>query len=145
MKRKIIPFFYLLFGTLTLLSCKDEVVSTITEESVKDVEGTWKIVSLTRNGEELVNRIDCSKFRITFKGDGTYTLLDKLAFAVSGPGTYKLSDPRYPYSLVLTQQNQSAETIKFQFPVVAGNRQLSLTFSQGCSGNTYQYNFIREN
>ena len=144
MKRKIFAF-YLLLASLTILSCKDEVATLVTDESLKDVTGTWKVVSLTRNGEELATRIDLSKFRVTFKADGTYTLADQLAFAVGGPGTYKLNDPQYPYSLVLTEQAKSPKTVKFQFPVIEGKRQLSLTLSPGCTGNTYQYNFSREN
>lgn len=145
MKRRIFAIFYLLLATLTVLSCKDEVAATITDESVKDVTGTWKVTSLTRNGEELAQRIDLSKFRITFKSDGTYSMQDKLAFVVANAGTYKLNDPQYPYSLVLTEQSKTAQTVKFQFPVVEGKRQLSLTLSPGCAGNTYQYNFVREN
>lgn len=145
MKTKIFTLFYLLLASITIFSCKDEVMQTITDESVKDIAGTWKVVSLTRNGEQLAQRLDLSKFSITFNPDGTYTLQDKLAFAVSGPGTYKLSDPKYPYSLELTQQSKTAQTINFQFPVIEGKRQLSLTLSPGCTGNTYQYNFVRAN
>jgi len=145
MKRKIFAIIYLLLATLTVISCKDEVATAIADESVKDVTGTWKVISLTRNGEELAQRVDLSKFRIVFKADGTYALQDKLAFAVSGPGTYKLNDPQYPYSLMLTEQSKTGKTVKFQFPVIEGKRQLSLTLSPGCTGNTYQYNFVREN
>jgi len=145
MKRKIFIVFYLLLATSTLFSCKDEVAAVIADESVKDITGTWKVVSLSRNGEELSQRIDLSKFRITFKQDGTYTLQDKLAFAVSGAGSYKLNDPQYPYSVVLTEQGKTAKSVKFQFPVIEGKRQMSLTLSPGCTGNTYQYNFVKEN
>lgn len=145
MKSRIFIVFYLLLATITVFSCKDEVAAVITDESVKDITGTWKVVSLSRNGEELSQRIDLSKFRIIFKSDGTYTLQDKLAFAVSGPGSYKLNDPQYPYSVLLTEQGKQAKSIKFQFPVIEGKRQMSLTLSPGCAGNTYQYNFVKEN
>lgn len=145
MKSKIFRIFYLLLTAITLFSCKDELAEVITDESVKDITGSWKVVSLTRNGEELAQRIDLSKFRIIFKPDGTYTLQDKLAFAVAGPGSYKLNDPQYPYSVVLTEQGKSAKSIRFLFPVIEGKRQMSLTLSPGCAGNTYQYNFVKEN
>lgn len=145
MKRKIYMLFYLLLGSITLQSCKDEIAATISEEPVKDIAGTWKIVSLTRNGEELAQRIDLSKFRVSFKADGTYTLQDKMSFPVSEPGTYQLNDPQYPSTLVLSPQNKTGKNVQFTFPVVAGKRQLSLTFSPGCASNTYQYNFVREN
>lgn len=145
MKIKILSIFYLLLGTMVLFSCKNEVVDLITDEPVKDISGTWKIVSLTRNGEELSERIDLSKFKITFNPDGSYSLQDKMAFTVSGPGSYQLNDSQYPSGLVLTEQDKAPQKMTFQFPVVAGKRQLSLTLSPGCEGNTYQYNFVREN
>lgn len=145
MNRKAFSFFCLLVTVLALHACKEETAATITEEPIKDITGTWRVVSLTRNGEELAQRLDLSKFKINFKSDGTYVLQDKLAFPVTDGGTYKLNDAQYPAGLLLTQQGQQAKAIKFQFPVVAGKRQLSLTFSQGCAGNTYQYNFTREN
>ena len=145
MKRKKYIIFYLLFTLLTIASCKSEIADTITDETVKDISGTWKVASLTRNGESLTQRIDLSKFKVIFKSDGTYTLEDKLAFAVSDPGTYSLNDPQYPYSLILTPTGKEAEKISFQYPIIEGNRQLSLTISPGCTGNVYQYNFVKEN
>ena len=145
MKRKLRPFFHLLFVSTLFFSCKEEIISSVTEEPVKDIAGTWRVVSLTRNGEELTERMDLSKFRISFKDDGTYTLQDRIAFAVSEAGSYKLNDPQYPSSLLLTQPNQATQSVNFQFPVVQGKRQLSLIFSPGCAGNTYQYNLVKEN
>ena len=145
MKRKIFKLFYLLLVTITSISCKDEIANTVTDEMKKDITGTWKIVSITRNGEQLSQRIDLSKFKIIFKADGSYTLEDKMAFAVDGPGVYSLNDLQYPSGLILTEQGKPEETVKFQFPVVEGKRQLSLTLSPGCEGNVYQYDFAKEN
>ncbi|WP_432711790.1 DUF5004 domain-containing protein [Pedobacter sp.] len=145
MKRKLFKFFYLLLGAMVLLSCKDEMAATITEEPLKDIAGTWRIVTLTRNGEDLSQRIDLSKFKILFDANGNYTMQDKMAFVVSEPGSYKLNDPQYPSGLILSPQGKTAQSIKLQFPVIEGKRQLSLTLSPGCAGNTYQYNFVREN
>jgi hypothetical protein len=145
MKRKLFKLFYLLLGAIVLVSCKNEVADLITEEPVKDITGTWRIVSLSRNGEELSERLDLSKFKIIFNADGSYTLQDKMAFTVSGPGSYTLNDSQYPSGLILTEEGKAPEKMTFQFPVIAGKRQLSLTLNPGCPGNTYQYNFVREN
>ncbi len=134
---------YLFLGILILTSCKEEVSTTVSGESVKDITGKWEIVSLLRNGEDLTERMDLSKFRIVFNADGTYTLEDRFAFIVDGPGTYNLSDPQYPFGLVMTPQAQPEAKAKFQFPVIKGERQLSLTMSMGCASNTYQFNFKR--
>ncbi len=130
---------------IVLYSCKNELLNTITDEPVKEITGTWKIVSISRNGEQLEKRLDLSKFRITFNADGSYTLKNKFAFAVSEPGSYTLNDPQYPSALIMTQQGKETGKVKFQFPVIEGKRNMSLTFSPGCEGNTYQYDFIREN
>lgn len=134
-----------MLGLMILASCEKEVGSAVLDESVKDITGKWKIVSLTRNGEDLSERMDFSKFRIIFNADGTYTLEDRFAFIVDGPGTFKLNDPQYPFTLTLTPEEAVEATAKFQFPVVEGDRQLSLNVALGCTSNIYQFNFEREN
>jgi len=146
MRNKILTkILSLFFGITVLSSCEKDLSAGFTDETVKDITGKWKIVALSRNGEDLTERMDLSKFRIVFNADGTYTLEDRFAFIVDGPGTYSLSDPQYPFALILTPQSQPEAQAKFQFPVVKGKRQVSLTMSPGCSGNTYQFNFEREN
>jgi hypothetical protein len=135
--------FYLLIGVLLMTACKKQNLG-ITEETAKDIAGTWKIVSLTRNGEDLTQRMDLSKFRIIFNANGSYSFQDKMAFVVNDPGTYQLDDPQFPFGLVLTPQSKSATKIKFQYPIINGKRQISLTISPGCTTNTYQYNFEKE-
>ena len=145
MKNRVLnKIIFSLLGLLVLASCQKEVSTVAYDESVKDITGKWKIVSLTRNGEDMTERVDLSKFRLVFNADGTYTLEDRFAFIVGAPGTFKLSDPQYPFSLSLTPQGAAAATIKFQFPVVKGKRQLSFNMSMGCVSNAYQFNFERE-
>lgn len=144
MKNQLLPKILYTFLAVLLLSGCESDVNLITEEPVKDITGTWKIVRLTRNGEDLTERLDLSKFRIIFNADGTYTLQNGMAFVVSEPGTYELGDPQFLFSLTLTPQNQPEEEIKLQFPVINGKRQLSLTLSPGCTSNVYQYNLERE-
>ena len=145
MKNKI--FLNLLYAMLIMFSvaaCKKESV-VVADEGVKDIIGAWKIKTLVRNGEDLSARLDLSKFRIIFNADGTYTFVDKMAFVTNEPGTFSLDDPQYPFELVITPQTQTATTLKFQFPVIEGKRQLSLTLRPGCASNIYVYNFTREN
>lgn len=146
MKPKIfIKICSLLLSLVVLTSCEKEISTAVPDEPVKEITGKWKIVSLFRNGEDLTERMDLTKFRINFNPDGTYTLEDRFAFIVSGPGSFRLSDPQYPFSLILTPQGAEQTMVDFQFPVVAGKRQMSLNMSLGCSSNTYQFNFEREN
>ena len=136
----------LIAGLTGLSSCEDSMSNMATEETEKDITGSWNVVRLTRNGEDLSARLDLTDFRIDFNPDGTYTLADELPFMADAPGTYRLSDPRYPFALILKPDGSDADVVaNFQFPVVEGKRQLSLSFSLGCESNTYQFNFEREN
>jgi len=142
----IIPVVFLAAAILTLSSCEDEISDVATTEAVKDITGSWKVVQLTRNGEDLSQRLDLTNFRISFNADGSYTLAEELPFIADAPGTYKLSDPQYPFALILQPEDASEEVeATFQFPVVKGKRQLSLSFSLGCESNAYQFNFERQN
>jgi hypothetical protein len=144
--KQLLLFAFVAFGYLFHASCEDEMASVVTDEPVKDIAGSWKVVQLTRNGEDLSQRLDLSDFRIDFKEDGSYTLANGLPFVLVGSGTYTLNDPQYPFSVLMTADGGPEQTaVKLQYPVVRGKRQLSLSFSLGCAGNTYQYNFEREN
>lgn len=142
----VLPAVLLVVGLTGLSSCEDGISDMATAETVKDITGSWKVVQLTRNGEDLSQRLDLTDFRIDFNPDGTYTLADQLPFIAHAPGTYKLSDPQYPFALILKPEGVQEDVVaSFQFPVVKGKRQLSLSFALGCESNTYQFNFEREN
>ncbi len=142
----LLPAVVIVVGLAGLASCEDEISNMSTTETEKDITGSWKVVQLTRNGEDLSQRLDLTDYRIDFNPDGTYTLSDQLPFIADAPGTYRLSDPQYPFALILTPEGVQEDVVaRFQFPVVKGNRQLSLSFSLGCESNSYQFNFEREN
>ncbi|WP_245893035.1 DUF5004 domain-containing protein [Parapedobacter indicus] len=142
----ILPAVLLAFGLTALSSCEDGISNVSTAEAAKDITGSWKVVQLTRNGEDLSERLDLTDFRIDFNPDGTYTLAEQLPFIANAPGTYSLSDPQYPFALILRPEGVQEDVVaRFQFPVVEGERQLSLSFSLGCESNVYQFNFEREN
>lgn len=137
---------FTVFGLVALSSCEDEMSKILTEEPVKDITGNWKVVQLTRNGEDLSKRIALENLHIHFKADGTYTVSEELPFVVNDPGIYTLNDPQYPFSLILKPEGEATDIpVRLQFPVVKGERQLSLLFSLGCSSNSYQFNFERQN
>ncbi|MGO3108895.1 MAG: DUF5004 domain-containing protein [Sphingobacterium sp.] len=131
---------------LVMSSCEDEISKISSgDEPIKEIAGKWHVVQLSRNGEELSERMDMTNFSIEFKPDGTYSVAEQLPFMLQGSGNYRLNDPQYPFSLLMSAQDDGQElAVSMQYPVVKGERQLSLSFSLGCSGNTYQYNFERE-
>ncbi|MDP4210271.1 MAG: DUF5004 domain-containing protein [Bacteroidota bacterium] len=121
-------------------SCQKDIATIA--ESTKNVVGSWKIVQLTRNGEDMTTRLDISKFRIIFNADNTYTLQDQFSFLVTNPGTYSFDDPQYPFFMKFLPQNSTSESkVNFDYPIVNGQRQIRLKFSPGCSKNAYEYYF----
>lgn len=122
---------------IMLASCKAERVLPV-RESVKDITGSWQVIKATRNGTDLTNIIDFSKFRVNFK-DGAYTLANQLPFLVNKDGAYTLDDPNYPFKITFIATGSQPVSTAFTFPIVNGKRQLSITFSPGCPGNSYIY------
>lgn len=115
------------------------------EESEKVIDGTWKIARVTRNDADITALMDFSRFRLTFNADNTYVIANYLPFAVKENGTWRLDDPQYPFYLTL-DENGAPEALKldFNYPVVNGQRIISLSFSPGCHSNVYTYVFERE-
>lgn len=144
--KSIITFFMMINMFLLFISCEDASLQIPVEESIKTITGNWKVSQLIRNGEDLTKRLKTNNYTINFKEDGTYVVSNQLPFIVSGVGTYSLNDPQHPFSLILKPNDSASDIeVKFQFPVVNGKRQLSLSLSLGCTSNTYQYNFDRLN
>ena len=124
-----------------LSACRKETKATL-REPLKDISGSWKIVKLVRNGEDLTSRIAFSDFRIVFSKDSTYSFIGKAPFIVNQSGTYGLDDPQYPFFISFTTKDKAIrDTLSFIYPIVDGQRQISLNISPGCSSNTYNYVF----
>jgi hypothetical protein len=119
------------------IGCKPENKLSTTEP-VKGINGTWKIVDATQNGTNLMSFFNFSDFRITFT-DSSYALDSLLPFVVSKNGKWAFNDPQYPFAIIFTPTDSAGVTTPLQFPVVGGVRNLVLTFSPGCTQNSYQY------
>jgi len=113
-------------------------------EASKSVDGTWKIVKALRNGTDLTSRFDFSHFSITFK-DSSYSIDSLVPFAVEKNGTYRLDDPQYPFRMYIKQQDSSEKPIDIQYPFTDGVRSIVISFSPGCTSNTYQYTLQKIN
>lgn len=124
-------------------SCKTEAIITV--ESAKEIAGNWRVTQASRNGTDITEKFDFSGFSITFNEDGTYRLQQPLPFIVSESGSFALDDPQYPFQISFTAANSDgAVSSSFEYPIVAGRRNLLLTFSPGCGSNTYRYTLIRD-
>ncbi|MCW3094311.1 MAG: hypothetical protein JWP81_5380 [Ferruginibacter sp.] len=128
---------------LVNFSCKKENTA-IPPEPVKTISGSWKIIKALRNGTDLTNRFDFSAFRINFS-DSTYTIENLVPFIVSKNGKWNFDDPKYPFKISFTAQNSVEKGSTMLYPVVDGVRNIIISFSPGCTLNTYQYTLQKVN
>ena len=129
--------------SLVFFACKPEMLIAPSEPA-KDLSGSWQIIKATRNGTDLTMRFDFSRFRIRFT-DSTYTIDSLVPFIVNRSGKWAFDDPTYPFTLSFQATDSSAKTSPLLFPVTGGQRNLTITFSPGCSANTYQYTLQKAN
>ena len=137
---------FLLLPILVLLFNSCHRSEMLVPEPVKDIAGEWRIIKAVRNGVDITTLTDFTKFRIRFTTDLQYTLENPLPFVVSKNGSYSLDDPKYPFRINFSQTgiNDPVSTT-FTYPVVNGKRNMSFTFSPGCTANTYLYTLERLN
>lgn len=132
----------LLLVAVLYTSCKKENTKR-PAEPVKQIDGSWKIIKALRNGTDLTNRFDFSKFRISFS-DSSYTVTEPVPFLVSKNGNWSFDDPDYPFAVYFRATGEPEATSTVQYPVVKGVRNLILSFSPGCTSNTYEYTLEKE-
>lgn len=147
MKSKKILSLVVSFALLFFNSCdvfKDKEIVEYSE-SVKSLDGSWQLKSVSRNGVDISNTMNFSQFRMNLNSDGTYTLDNYLPFSVKQDGTWKADDPQYPFNLLLKENGSNTEVnIKLKYPIVDGKRIVAITLSPGCLSNTYQYVFEKK-
>lgn len=114
-------------------------------ESAKNLSGTWKLQTVTRNGIDITKSMDFTRFQLRLNDDGTYSIQNYLPFVVSGEGKWAVNDPQHPMQLSF-QENGTSEAVnlEFSYPVVNGQRSISITLSPGCHSNVYVYTLYRE-
>ena len=137
----------LLVGVMAV-SCStfsDEANPYAAREAMKDMSGTWRLKTVTRNGVNITQQMDFTRFRLNLNSDGTYSIQNYLPFVVSGDGTWEVNDPQHPMLLTF-KENGTAEGINldFAYPIVDGSRALSITLSPGCHTNSYVYTLYRD-
>lgn len=133
----------LLLVAFLLYSCEKEKAA-IPTEPIKEIDGSWKIVGAQRNGTDMINRFDFSKFRITFSGN-TYTISNPVPFIQEGAGTWSFDDANYPFKMNFQENGGNTKSTEIQYPVKNGKRNIVISFSPGCAANTYQYTLEKEN
>ena len=113
-------------------------------EATKDLSGTWKISTATRNGTDITAVVDFSQFALHLNTDGTYTLENYLPFVARHDGTWSIDDPKYPFKLFFTEAgSQDTTHVEMNYPIQNGARELLIKLSPGCGSNTYTYTMVR--
>lgn len=111
-------------------------------ESEKSIIGTWHIINVTRNGQDITEKFDFSRFRVNFLPDQSYTIENPVPFFVYDNGMWAVDDPQYPFKISFEGTDDPASA-DFSYPIIKGERQMHFTFSPGCSNNTYKYSLKR--
>ena len=134
------------FLTLTMISScdtfEDEMTPDSYSETIKHVDGNWRLFTVSRNGIDITKYMDFSRFHIVLNKDNTYEIKNYLPFIVKGNGTWSVDDPQFPFHLIF-REDGADETVEtyIGFLTVDGERQLTIKLSPGCHTNTYVYTF----
>lgn len=134
------------FLTLTMISSCDTFEDGMTpdsySETIKHVDGNWRLFTVSRNGIDITKYMDFSRFHIVLNKDNTYEIKNYLPFIVKGNGTWSVDDPQFPFHLIF-REDGADETVETEigFLTVDGERQLTIKLSPGCHTNTYVYTF----
>lgn len=114
------------------------------EEATKDISGVWKLKSVSRNGIDITNDMDFSQFALNLNADGSYTIDNYLPFVVKENGTWGTDDPKMPFQLSFKEENtKDLVNVELNYPIVNGERSLTIKLSPGCYSNTYTYQLQR--
>lgn len=138
---------FILLGALFVASCSqfsDDSSPYDVLEAVKNVGGTWKLKTVTRNNVDITADMDFSRFALHMNNDGTYHIENYLPFVVRQDGTWTTDDPQQPFRLSFKENGVAVPVdVDFNFPIVGGQRTLKVTLSPGCASNVYTYTLER--
>lgn len=140
-------FFAIIAFALFLGSCEDD--ESINQEGLKeftvDISGSWSIVNVSQNGNDITNLFDFQPLNLNLIYNGgipsSYELTggSGVPFALrSLSGELVFNDLTYPTELFF----EGGHTVKFDAvdPIVSKGSFIKLSVEQGCS-NTYVYSF----
>lgn len=134
--------FFLSGGVISCNTFKDEVTPKTYTEAEKTMDGKWQLTTVSRNGTDITEAMDFTRFHLTLRKDNTYEIENYLPFLVRRNGTWSIDDPMYPFHLSFRENDSAAEVItEIRYPITNGRRQIILSLSPGCAGNTYVYMF----
>ncbi len=112
---------YIFHATICILmflaACKVEEIAPV-GEAPKNIAGSWRVIKATRNGTDVTNAFDFTKFRLQFDADGNYTLLNRLPFLVNANGKVELDDPNYPFKITFRPEGAPQYPLHLTIPLL---------------------------
>ncbi|MEY8686739.1 DUF5004 domain-containing protein [Bacteroides sp. AN502(2024)] len=151
MKQRIYLTAVVLLTMLWMVSCDTFSASSDPDKNMeqeKDVSGTWQLITVSRNGNDITDAMDFSQFKLHLKKDGNYTIENYLPFVVRHDGKWKVDDVYFPFRIYFTEEGSTDQaSTEILFPITNGERNIIITHSPGCVMNSYTYVFkkISEN
>lgn len=147
MKNKITIVAFVLLSMIMLNACDkfSTTESDVFEETHKDLSGVWTLKKVTRNGIDITDLMDFTKFSLDLKENGDYVIENYLPFVVKNSGKWQVDDPLYPFHLIFEEEGGSSKevSVEIEYMIVNGTRSLSIDLSPGCFSNAYTYVFNR--
>lgn len=149
--KKIIIAASLLFGGMFLVGCEEDL--TVRQDALNafavDINGSWELFSMSRNGEDLSGKLSFTDYSITINEDGTFSLSSssvpfptlKTTNNRFSNGTWRFDSDFQPTEIQFLN-GSSIVPVKLDQPLFGtNNTNLSIEFSMGCGANTYLYQF----
>jgi len=139
-----------LFAAILFAGCEDDLEvrqDALTNYNV-DINGSWKLFSISRDGEDLSSSIRFTDYTLELS-NGSFNLNSsavpfptlKTTGAAFSSGSWSFNDDIYPTHIQFTNGSEVVP-VKMGFPAYGvNNSSLILEFSLGCSSNTYSYQF----
>ena len=141
---------YLICSSFMFLACNDDITipEGALEEHVMDIRGEWQLKIVRQNKDDISQRMNFSDLTLHLemdsKGPTDYQIETAgLPFVILEDGTWSVDDVSYPTAITFNTSNASA-TVLLDRPPISGGDFLSMSFSLGCSENTYVYEFIKQ-
>lgn len=144
---KITGFFLL---AILFAGCEDD--SQVSQDALTnyavDINGSWKLFSISRDGEDLSSKISFTGYTLELN-DNTFNLNSstvpfptlKTTGSAFSNGNWSFNDDIYPTHIQFTNGSEVIP-VKMGYPAYGtNNSSLVLEFSLGCSTNIYSYQF----
>ncbi|WP_418306587.1 DUF5004 domain-containing protein, partial [Phocaeicola sp.] len=92
-------FFTLAIAVSSCNTFKDEITPENYSEVAKNINANWQLSAVSRNGVDITDMMDFTRFHIVLNEDNTYKIENYLPFIVKGNGSWSVDDPIYPFHL----------------------------------------------